>query len=248
LPAKGHHDKLVDRGRVGVFMGYLLTDKQMKVYVPDLGYTIRTSVVCVDEETIGGSVDLKLRIPSGPQGTPNTLLDRKRRGRPRLVDHIPEEQTENAHTENDSTMESNHLENDNHDNEYDVIVVKPPEKPQVKKIVHINKQKDKEHVQINIPELTENTAPLVDGSANREEVPNETNHTKKRYSRKSTTNTRLSYQVLKHNHQLRQSQLHKIRVYVEKMILKIDISLGKEKEIRMKMIRRKGIGKRSFEQ
>jgi hypothetical protein len=99
LPAKGRHDKLVDRGRVGVFMGYSLTDKQMKVYAPDLGYTIRTSVVCVDEETIGGSIDLKIRIPSSPQGTPNTLVDRKRRGRPRLVDHIPEDQTENAHTE-----------------------------------------------------------------------------------------------------------------------------------------------------
>jgi hypothetical protein len=157
-------------------MRYSLTNKQMKVFARDFGYTIRTSLVCVDEETIGGSISLKLRIPSSPQGTPNTVVDRTRRGRPRLVDHIPEEQTEQAHTENDSTMESNHLENDTHHNEYNVIVVKSPEKPQVEKIVHINKQKDKEYGQINIPELTENPEPLVDGSTNREEVPNQTNH------------------------------------------------------------------------
>jgi hypothetical protein len=128
LPATGRHDKLVDRGRVGVFMGYSLTDKHMKVCAPDLGSTIRTSVVCVDEKTIGGLVDLKLRIPSGSQGTPNTLIDRKQRGRPRLVNHIPELQPENADGEDYLPMESNHPEKDRSDNEYEVIVVNLLEK------------------------------------------------------------------------------------------------------------------------
>jgi hypothetical protein len=93
----------------------------MKVYAPDLGYTIRPSVVCIDEETIGGLVDLKLRILSGPQGTPNTLVNRKRRGRPRLVDDVMEEQPGNAETENNSPMEFNHPHNAGYDNESDVI-------------------------------------------------------------------------------------------------------------------------------
>jgi hypothetical protein len=35
-------------------------------------------------------------IPSGPQGTPNTLIDRKQQGRPRLIDPIPEDQSKDA--------------------------------------------------------------------------------------------------------------------------------------------------------
>ncbi|KAF5207339.1 hypothetical protein FRX31_003074, partial [Thalictrum thalictroides] len=77
-------DKLVDRGRVGVFMGYsTTTDKQFKIYSPDLGYTTRASVIKVDETVRGGTLELRLRnIESGPQGTCNVHLDRKPRGRP----------------------------------------------------------------------------------------------------------------------------------------------------------------------
>jgi hypothetical protein len=74
LSAKGCHEKLVDRERMGVFIGYSLTDKQIKLYAPDMGYTIRISVVYVDKETIGGLVDLQHCIPSGQQGTPKNLI------------------------------------------------------------------------------------------------------------------------------------------------------------------------------
>ncbi|KAF7570398.1 hypothetical protein PtrM4_104000 [Pyrenophora tritici-repentis] len=85
IPADQRHDKLVDRGRVGVFMGYSeTTNKQFKFYSPELGYTSRTSRLSVDEYTPGGKVELRLRnIPAGPQGTQNTMPDRKPRGRPR---------------------------------------------------------------------------------------------------------------------------------------------------------------------
>lgn len=96
LPAGWRHDKLVDRGRVAVFVGYCdETTKQYRVYAPDLGYTIRASVVTIDEEEKGGSVDLKLRTsginpvtihPQQSQGTPNDLPDRRPRGRPRMTD------------------------------------------------------------------------------------------------------------------------------------------------------------------
>jgi hypothetical protein len=37
-------------------------------------------------------------------------------------------------------MESNQLKNGNYDNQYDVLVVKLPEKPQVKQIIDIDKK------------------------------------------------------------------------------------------------------------
>jgi hypothetical protein len=85
IPADQRHDKLVDRGRVGVFMGYSeTTNKQFKFYSPELGYTSRSSRISVDEYTPGGKVELRLRnIPAGTQGTQNTMPDRKPRGRPR---------------------------------------------------------------------------------------------------------------------------------------------------------------------
>jgi hypothetical protein len=75
----------VDRGRVGVFIGYSkTTNKQFKFYSPELGYTSRSSRISVDEYTPGGKVELRLRnIPAGPQGTQNMMPDRKPRGRPR---------------------------------------------------------------------------------------------------------------------------------------------------------------------
>jgi hypothetical protein len=66
-------------------MGYSeTTNKQFKFYSPELGYTSRLSRISVDEHTPGGRVELRLRnIPAGSQGTPNTMPDRKPRGRPR---------------------------------------------------------------------------------------------------------------------------------------------------------------------
>ncbi|KAI0994162.1 hypothetical protein K3495_g14020, partial [Podosphaera aphanis] len=96
IPANQRHDKLVDRGRVGVFMGYSdTTNKQFKVYSPDLGYTSRSSRLMVDEKSKGGTVDLRLRnCAAGSQGTPNSLNDRERRGRPKKstdpLENIPQ--------------------------------------------------------------------------------------------------------------------------------------------------------------
>ena len=88
LPKEARHDKLMLRGREGVFMGYSeTTEKQFKVYAPDLGYTRRTSALYVDEAVKGGTVDLRFRNhPSGSQGTPNQLPDRNPRGRPKKAD------------------------------------------------------------------------------------------------------------------------------------------------------------------
>ena len=59
LPASGRHDKLIDKGRVAIFMGYEpTTSKQYRIYTPDLGYIMRTSVVNFDELIPRGDVDL----------------------------------------------------------------------------------------------------------------------------------------------------------------------------------------------
>jgi hypothetical protein len=81
LPALGRRDKFVDRGRVGVFVGYVdETPKQYKIWAPDLGRVMRSHAVTFMENEKGGSVDLKLRV----QQTPNTLPERRPVGRPPL--------------------------------------------------------------------------------------------------------------------------------------------------------------------
>ncbi|KAI0995920.1 hypothetical protein K3495_g12264 [Podosphaera aphanis] len=65
IPAGQRHDKLVNTGKVGVFVGYTSTTKQLRVYSR-------------------GSIDLRLRnCVAGPKGTPNVIPDRKPRGRPK---------------------------------------------------------------------------------------------------------------------------------------------------------------------
>jgi hypothetical protein len=85
IPAGERHDKLVNPGRVGVFMGYSdKTTKHFKVYSPERGSTIVASVVKIDETVKGGTMDLRIRnSKSGPQGTKNVMLDRNPRGRPK---------------------------------------------------------------------------------------------------------------------------------------------------------------------
>jgi hypothetical protein len=47
-----------------------------------LGYVQRTNILELREKIKGGTINLQLRNnPNGPQGTPNTLLERKPRGR-----------------------------------------------------------------------------------------------------------------------------------------------------------------------
>jgi hypothetical protein len=85
IPANERHDKLVNPGRVGVFMGYSEnTIKHFKVYSPERGYTIMSSRVLIKESVKGGTIDLRIRnCAAGPQGTPNAAFDRKPRGRPK---------------------------------------------------------------------------------------------------------------------------------------------------------------------
>ncbi|CCE32515.1 uncharacterized protein CPUR_06375 [Claviceps purpurea 20.1] len=62
VPAGERHDKLVNPGRVGVFMGYSEhTTKHFKVYSPERGCTIMSSRTVVKESAKGGSVDLRLQ-------------------------------------------------------------------------------------------------------------------------------------------------------------------------------------------
>jgi hypothetical protein len=79
LPIHGRHDKLMDRGRVGVFLGYMDgTTKNYKVWVPDMKKVIVASNVNFSEGEKGGSIDLKLDITS----TSNQVPTRNPVGRP----------------------------------------------------------------------------------------------------------------------------------------------------------------------
>ena len=75
LPKDARHDKLILRGREGVFIGYSeIIEKQFKVYAPNLRYTRRISALYIDKAVKGGTVNLRFRNhPSGPQGIPNQL-------------------------------------------------------------------------------------------------------------------------------------------------------------------------------
>ena len=85
IPAYQRYDKLVNIGRVRVFIGYSETiNKQFKVYAPELGYTFRSSRVRIDETIAGGIIDLRIRnCAAGLQETPNILDNRKPRNRPK---------------------------------------------------------------------------------------------------------------------------------------------------------------------
>ena len=95
LPAKSRHDKLMDRGRVAVLVGYdERTTSQYQVYTPDMHSVIKASVVKFDEDAKGGDLELKLPkitavgknalkiVRPNWNGESNTVPDRKPRGRP----------------------------------------------------------------------------------------------------------------------------------------------------------------------
>ncbi|TAQ86988.1 hypothetical protein B7494_g4697 [Chlorociboria aeruginascens] len=92
IPAGERHDKLVNPGRVGVFMDYSNdTTKHFKVYSPKREYIILLSRVIIKKSTNGGTVNLRLRnCTSGSQGTMNVAPDRKPRDRSKKVDALPE--------------------------------------------------------------------------------------------------------------------------------------------------------------
>ena len=86
LPAEGRRDKFMDKGRVGVFMGYVEeTTKQYRLWAPDLRRVIRSHVVRFDESLKGGDMDLNLR-----KQTPNVLPERRPVGRPQKETKISE--------------------------------------------------------------------------------------------------------------------------------------------------------------
>ncbi|KAI0993875.1 hypothetical protein K3495_g14309, partial [Podosphaera aphanis] len=97
LELRGRHDKLVVRGREGVFMGFSdNTEKHAKIYAPDLGRVERVNAFLIDEKVKGGTINLKLKeTQSGSQGTPNQLPQRKKRGRPRKDQEIEEKENDN---------------------------------------------------------------------------------------------------------------------------------------------------------
>ena len=78
LPTGGRRDKFMDRGRPGAFMGYVEnTDKQYRLWVPDLGRVIKSHAVKFAEDEKGGDMDLRLR-----KQTFNVLPERRPVGRP----------------------------------------------------------------------------------------------------------------------------------------------------------------------
>jgi hypothetical protein len=106
LPVGTTSKKLLDTGVECVFLGFSdQTTKQCCVYRPDLGYAVLSSVVEIDEEKQGGSLDLKIRGSTNGQGNPSSLFMtgtqscpplRKPVGRPRkeeeavpTVEHLP---------------------------------------------------------------------------------------------------------------------------------------------------------------
>ncbi len=79
---EGRQDKFMDRGRVGVFMGYSEeTTKQYLLWAPDLKRIIKSHAVKFAENEKGGSVDVRLH-----RQTPNVLPERKPVGRPRKTE------------------------------------------------------------------------------------------------------------------------------------------------------------------
>ena len=71
LPQTGRQDKLMDRGRVGVFLGYVEgTDKQYWIWAPDMRAKIKASNVRFCEYEKGGDVPLNIPIRTSPNAAP----------------------------------------------------------------------------------------------------------------------------------------------------------------------------------
>lgn len=87
LPVRSRHDKLMDRGRVGVFMGYMdETDKQYRLWAPNLGRVIRTHSIRFIENKKGGDIDLNLKV----KAKSNVVPKRRQVDRPQKILFTPE--------------------------------------------------------------------------------------------------------------------------------------------------------------
>jgi Reverse transcriptase (RNA-dependent DNA polymerase) len=126
LPANERNPKQVDKGRHGVFMGYVdRTNRQWRLYAPDLGRTITVTTIEFLESEKGGDLDLRIR-GARPQGTSSEPVVRNSLGRPketlttvelppkhklnnfeiRIPSHRTDDTTESVH--GTDSMESNH--------------------------------------------------------------------------------------------------------------------------------------------
>ena len=85
LPVGTRQDKFMDRGKVGIFLGYSQrTNRQYRVYTPDTGRIIRATTVTFDEWTKGSTVSLHQGDQARAQAlqVDNTVPTRKPIGRP----------------------------------------------------------------------------------------------------------------------------------------------------------------------
>ena len=81
IPQGFRRDKLMDKSRIGVFVGYVGdTSKQFLIWAPDRRDVIKSSNVVFHEDQPGGEIDLKFQS----QHASSTAPDRNARGRPRL--------------------------------------------------------------------------------------------------------------------------------------------------------------------
>jgi hypothetical protein len=91
--------KQVDKGRLGVFIGYVNeTTKQWRLYAPDLGRTITVTTIDFLELKKGSDLDLRIR-GARPQGIPSDPVDRIAVSRPKetlkIVKLLPKEKLNN---------------------------------------------------------------------------------------------------------------------------------------------------------
>lgn len=140
IPKDQRHDKLRDTARVGIFMGYShTTNRHVRVYSPELGYTVRASRVTIDESKRGGDLDLRIRSSaSGPQGTENVIPDRRPRGRPHKIQEAqesPSESLQDAATPESpkvvipSVPKVDNIQKFNEDSEGNIVEINQPAEP-----------------------------------------------------------------------------------------------------------------------
>ena len=91
LPKGTRHDKLMDRARPAILLGFNeATDHQYHIWAPDMRAAIRTSVVKWDENKNSTHLKVNLNLPEST----NVIPVRNRRGRPKKdVPHRPAELT-----------------------------------------------------------------------------------------------------------------------------------------------------------
>ena len=83
IPAGQRRDKLVDRGRIAIFVGYGKSSRQWRVYAPDRQAVVVASSVRFSEQEMGNTVDLRRPSDQPPIKANTGFATRNPRGRPR---------------------------------------------------------------------------------------------------------------------------------------------------------------------